>query len=240
MAKKSSILLVLTPEERNAAQTFVTRRLQAVDFAQLPQLPALVAALVNQIRHVQKGKDRFRGSSDRAGQIMAKLHDSALSGLAELLSECKRVIAAKTRELKEMKREQTDQKSGEGANGEAVESAAEVDAFLVPCPEEEEEQALGYIRDQVQKMHPSDIDKFRVACNELITWWDSEPGQMNGLMVNQFGDPRSPQGRLSIRQKREELRKTVFGPFKALFQELTVQYMKARQEAGKAQREQAP
>jgi hypothetical protein len=47
-----------------------------VDFAQLPQFPALVAALVNQIRHVQKGKDRFRGSSDRAGQIMAKLHDS--------------------------------------------------------------------------------------------------------------------------------------------------------------------
>ena len=225
MPKTSDLLLILKPEEKEAAQKFIERRLRTLDAAQLTQLQILSNAARQQIRRLQAGKERYRAVPNRAGQVMVKLYDSALSGLIRLVAECSRTTAAKQREQREkqqVRAAQQEDPEGIDAKGEGPDE--ETADFLLPCSAEEEAHALDFIREKAKKIDVSDLGRFRDAYQELVTWWESEKGQTDGLLVGQYGDVTSSKGRLSIRQKRESFRIEIFNPLKSLFQEIHSHY----------------
>ncbi len=169
--KESDILLVLTAEERKAAQDFVERRVHTLDVRELPQIQDLVTAVRQQIQRIQSSKDRYQGASDRYSGLMAKLCDSALSGLAGLVETCNRATGTKERELKEMRRAHaTGQAKGESAaQGETAGAAEEeLEAFVLPLSEEEEQHALDYIQERVKALNLPDLTGFRGGCQQLI------------------------------------------------------------------------
>ncbi len=238
MQKTANVLLILTPEEQQAVQDFIGRRLQTLDPDLLTHLQALTQIARQQIQRLQIGRNQYSSSSSRSAQIMAKLHDATVSGLSRLITEGQRTASAKARELK-AREEASRQSSGEEADGEGAEGQDQkLDDLLLPCTPEEEGYASSYIEEQVTGLRLPELKLFRDACHDLLTWWESERGQMDSLHFNQFGDINSAKGRVSIRQKREELRQEIFNPFKAFFQELNTRYQRTSREAASGARQQ--
>ncbi len=220
MKKLENMLLILSSEEQKEAEAYIPDRLRSLDVRRIPDLQTLAKNARQEIVRVNAVKERLKVKSDRSAKVMIKVSDSALSGLANLIAECNRASTSKQRELKEMQRA-----ANKGSDGESL----EVEGILRPSPEEEA-SAARYINEKIMELSLADLGSFRDACQGLLTWWDSERGQVEDLVLNQFGDVNRGEGRLAIRQKREELQKEILNPFKAFFKELNLHYHKLGKE----------
>ena len=227
MRNPAETLLILTPEEREASRRFIERRLCALDAERLPELQDLVGTARQQVKLIQRGKDRYRTTTSRSGRLMATLYDSALAGLTDLITKSARAAMVVERDLEERQSADDAQQSQDGLDTEA-------EALLLPCSAEEEAHALDYIRSKTLELNVQDLKQIRDATRDLMTWWDSERGQMESLLFHQFGNLNSASGRAAIRQKREGLRQKVFNPFRAFFQELNLYYQKMNKGAAEA------
>ncbi len=229
MRKPADALLILTPEERSAAQKFVEQRLRNLDAGQFAQLQALILMARQQIRRLQVEKENYRSNPSHPSQVMVKLYDSALSGLANLVLESNRASGAKQQKIKNLERENTSNQEGVGKEDKKS-AREEIEALLLPCTSEEEEHATSYVRQKLNDLQAPELKRCRIVCRELLTWWESDRGQMEGLALNQYGNVNTATGRTAIRQKRGEFEKQAFAPLKAFFQDLNIHYQKTNRE----------
>ena len=93
----------------------------------------------------------------------------------------------------------------------------------------EEDLAQEFIQ-QNKKSAVSDLLVFCEACQHLLTWWESDRGQVHGLMIEQHGDVNSAAGRMTIRKKRDWMNQRILQPFKEFYHALNVQHQKASKE----------
>lgn len=225
MQKTANVLLVLSAEERDAAQKFVQQRLKTLDSGSVDNVQSLIQMSRHQIRQLEKNKAVYARSFNRAGMIMVKLHDAALSGLNHLIQESSSAAVTIKQE--------TGAETGDSTPGSlpSDDEAKEIEAFLLPCALEDEEHATEYMKDKIQSIEIADLKRFRDASQELLSWWESERGQIDSLHLNQIGDINSPRGRLRIRQKRTEFQTDVINPFKTFFRDLNILYQRTSKEA---------
>jgi hypothetical protein len=220
MQKTSEVLLILSPEERNAAQKFVEQRIRTFDAEQATQIEELSRLTAQQIRRLQVDKRRIHSTSRQAAKITLKLYDVALSGLAYILSECKKSITHIERDLS----------NGQEESSDAPRPAEETENLALKTTLDEEDVALDYIRQRMEDLRASDLRVFRETCQHLITWWESDRGQVQGLMIEQHGDVITAAGRMAIRKRRDRMTQRVLQPFKEFYHELNVHYQKVSKE----------
>ncbi len=230
MQKTAQVLLVLSPEERAAAEEFVQKRLQTISAEHAPGLETLSKSASAHIRRLKVGKERYRRHPSRASQVMVKLYDAAISGMTRLAADC-RGAGGTTRiaDPGSQKPGPQDGDTAQAAEAEGTDALAE--ELVIVATAEEESGAAKHIQKRIEELSLTDLKSFRDACQGLLTWWDSERGQMEGLRLQQFGDVGSSKGRVIIRQKREEIRQDVLTPFKKFFQELNIHFQKASRKA---------
>jgi hypothetical protein len=233
MQKASDALLILSPEEREAAQAYIAKRLRSLDGDQAAQVQELIQCTKSQVHRLQADRERLRSGTTTAAQIMQKLTGAALSGLLNLVAECNRAAHAASAGG-----------AGVGPAAGTAEGAAEQEAdgdvdeelasFLFNGTPDEEEHAAAHIKERMDNLGLKELELFRDACRELLTWWESERGQSEGLHIEQFGDAQSANGRVAIRQKREELRQQILNPFKRFYQDVNARFQRSNRERGAA------
>jgi transcriptional regulator with XRE-family HTH domain len=228
-----AFLLFLNPEDRKKAQEYIAKRLGVLDPEELPLLGRLITDTKRTMSQVEAGRARFRGVANAYAKVVGRLYDESLVGFAQLLQVCNRTYASKERELKSLKRAEVASQDGrtEVAPLEERMSPEERQILLLEPTEEEEAAALDFIDKRVQAMEIPDLMAFREAIQRLITWWESAQGQMEGLMLSQFGHIHTVQGRRVIREKYEEMQQRVLNPFKTWFQTLNSVVLRKRKEA---------
>ena len=232
MQKASDALLILSPEEREAAQAYIAKRLRTLDGDQAAQVQELIQCTKSQVHRLQADRERLRSGTTTAAQIMQKLTGAALSGLLNLVAECNRAAhAASGGGGGAPATEETEGAAEQEADGEVDEELA---LFLLNGTPDEEEHAAAHIKERMDNLGLKELELFRDACRELLTWWESERGQSEGLHVEQFGDAQSANGRVAIRQKREELRQQVLNPFKRFYQDVNTRFQRSNRERGAA------
>lgn len=221
--KPSDLLVVVNPKERQEALVYIEDRLKTLHVRSLPRLQELVESARAHLAGLQQLRDRLAGGSSPAARVHQKLHDAAMSGTASIVSHCNRAVAAKVRQLKEMKRELVTQSGGSAVV--AGPTNEEIDAFLVACTEEEEAHALEVITKSAEELEVEELRRLRDACQKLIAWWESDAGQADGLRMNQYGNVNSAQGRVAIREARDRFHKEIFTPLRGLFRDLNALYL---------------
>lgn len=220
MQKNKDMLLILSAEERTAAKNFIARRLKTLDKDQLPQLQVLSQLSKQIVRRTQIDKSQYARNPSRAGQLLVKLHDAALVDLQALIKD----VEQTTYTL-----HQKSEKAGKTGQ-DAVEDQKAED-LVIMCDEEEVGHASDVLKERLEKLRVPELKIFRDSCQEVLRWWESERGQIESLHLDAFGDINSASGRLLIRQKREQMQKEVFNPFKAFFREMNTSYQRLSKEA---------
>ena len=109
-------------------------------------------------------------------------------------------------------------------------SAEETKKLALKTTLSDEELAQEFILQSMEKLRVSDLRVFREACQHLLTWWESDRGQVHGLMIEQHGDVNSAAGRMTIRKKRDWMNQRILQPFKEFYHALNVQHQKASKE----------
>jgi hypothetical protein len=226
MQKTSEMLLILTPEEKSAAQKFVEQRIRTFDAEHVDQIQELAKLSAHQIRRLQVDKRRIHSASRQAAKITMKLYDVALSGLSFIIGECKKSEARIEHSV-----------SGPAEDSTPEDSAEEAKKLALKTTLEEEDLALDYIKQSMEKLRVSDLRVFREACQHLLTWWESDRGQVHGLLIEQHGDVNTAAGRMVIRKKRERMGQRVLQPFKEFYHELNVHYQKTSKEMSTKKRQ---
>ena len=224
-------LLFLSPEERKKAQEYMTQRLNLLDPESLHAIGGLMAVTKRSMGLIETGRARFKGAPNTYAKVMGRLYDEALIGYAQLLQQCNRAFAAKERELKDIQRGKAASAAAKKEDLSRLEEQSmpdELRGLLLRPSEDEVASALDHIQKRVQEMEMEDLSFLRDSTQRLLTWWESPQGQTEGLMVSQFGEIGSVQGRRVIRQKYEEMQQEVLSPFKAWFQNLNTLYMRKR------------
>lgn len=228
MQKNTDILLILSAEERATAKTFIARRLKTLDKDQLSQLQVLSQLSKQIVRRIQMDKSQYARNASRAGQLLAKLHDAALVDLQAMVKDIDQTAYT------------LHQKAEEDNKGdEEKESDQEIEDLIVVCDDEEVAHAAGVLKDRVDKLRVPELKIFRDTCQEMLSWWESEGGQVESLHLNELGNIHSASGRLAIRQKRDQMQKEVFNPFKSFFREINTAYQRTSKEAADKARTQA-
>lgn len=231
MQKSKNVLLMLTAEERENVQGFIQRRLKTLDTTQINDLQALSQMSKQFVRRWQLDKNQYVRSSTRAGKLMVKLHDVALLDLQNLIKGLDKT----THELNI--KAQKDQKDGKQDKKSDIDQKTE--DLIMTFDDEELQHASDYIKDRVNDLRTPDLKTFRDACQEIITWWESERGQVESLHMDQVGNINTGSGRLAIRQKRDEYQESVFNPLKTFFREINTSYQRAAKESADKARIQA-
>jgi hypothetical protein len=224
--KPSDLLVIVNPQERQAAQGFIDDRLKALHVTELPRLQELVQVGRAHLNGLQRMKDKLGEGGGPAARVLTKLFDAAMTGTASVVSECNRAAAANVRLLKEMKRELAGQ-SEDGVPKQTDDGGPtneEIDAFLIPCTDEEEAHALQELTDRAKALESGDLRRLRDACQELVSWWESEGGQGQSLLMNQYGNVNSSQGRIAIRGVRDDFQKEVFPHLRSFFRDLNTRF----------------
>jgi len=231
MQKVSDSLLILSPEEREAAQKYIGQRLRSLDADQASQIQELIQCAKRQAQHLQADRERLRSGTTTAAKIMQKLTVAALSGLSSLVAECNRAVHVAAGVKTGPVGGATEPAGGTtgpaggmaGAAEDATVSGAETETdealavFLLNSTPDEDAHAASHIEGRLDGLDLNGLELFRDACREQLTWWESERGQTEGLHIEQYGDPRSAAGRVTIRQKRDELGQRVLNPFKKFY-----------------------
>ena len=222
MQKSKEVLLILSGEERNAAKTFVSRRLKTLDTEQLSQLQILSQLSKQIVRRIHIDKSQFARDPSRTGKLLTKLHEAALSDFQMIVKE----IEQTAYEL-----HQKVQKAQKGKDGKNSDHDQKVDDLLITCDEEELAHASGVLKDKIEQLRVPELKLFRDACQEMLSWWESERGQIESLHLDQLGNIHAASGRLAIRQKREQMQKEIFNPFKSFFREINTSYQRSSKDA---------
>lgn len=226
-----AFLLFLSSEEKKKAQDFISQRLGAMGAEDLEAITCLILDARKAMSQVEAGRARFRGATNNYAKIMARLYDESLVGFAQLLQWSNRAQTAKEREAKNAQRSGFASEAAEARSSlEGQLSCEDRRAFLLEPTEEEENDALAFIQQRVQEIEFNELSVFRDSTQQLLTWWDSTQGQMEGLMLDQFGSINSVQGRRIIRERHEEMKQQTLNPFKAWFQNLNTLYLRKRKE----------
>ena len=227
--QKKNVLLILTADEKKEARNFLKRRLKTLDAEQASQVQMLSQMARQITRRLQMSRSQYMRSNTRAGKLFTKLHDAALADLQSLIADMDQTT------------ERLQQKAApeQSAQGAKTEQDQKVDDLIVTCDEDELAHAADMINGKLEELRLPELKSFRDACQEILTWWDSERGQVDSLHMDKVGNINSAAGRLAIRQKRDEFQKTVLNPFKAFFQDLNMSYQRAAKEATSKARQRA-
>ncbi len=236
MRKPSDALLILTPEERDAALSFIQRRLRTSEGEQAPLVRDLGNSARQQIRRLQAARARFQAAESKPAQVMLKIYDSALIGLAGLVAECSRASGDAATTAVKPDGVPSTPKAPDDRSGIEDESAEELADFLLIATPDEERNAESYIEERVECLSQERLGSFRDACRELLEWWESERGQAAGLVFEQYGSSRSESGRLAIRLKRESLRLEALNPLKRFYQEVKMRHQRSARNQRKPKR----
>lgn len=221
MQKNKNILLILSAEEREEAKRFIKRRFKTLDAEQLSQLQILSQLAKQIVRRTQIDKSQYARNASRAGKLLTKLHEAALVDLQAMLKD----IDQSAYDL-----HQKAQKKANAENGDAdVDQKAE--DLLIQCDDEEIKHAAGLLKDRIEGLRVPELKIFRDSCQEILSWWESERGQIESLHLDQLGNINSASGRLAIRQKRDQLQRDIFNPFKTFFREINTTYQRSSKDA---------
>lgn len=224
MPKPQDLLLILSSEERDAAEEFIQRRLKILDSDSMTDLEAVSTVARGVLDMVGKNSARLDPRS-RTGQMMAKIYRNAQEGLAHLIRECNLAISKK----------QKDTDAAEGNN--EGDEAPDLDGLMVEADSEDEEYALSMIESAISDMETAQIRELRDSTEELLTWWQTDGGMHDSLHINQWGDVNTANGRMAIRKIREEYQQEEIGPFRQFFQTVNLVYQKKNQEIQRQMRQ---
>jgi hypothetical protein len=223
MQKTQELLLILTNEEREAAENFIQRKLKFLDSDALTDLELVGSTARSVLSQTQQDAGRFDTTS-RAGKVLARIYANAQEGLAHLIRECNLAVSQKKREIPE---------TGEEAEGKS----ADLEGLTIQVDEEEEDHAWSVIESSIAEMDTPQIRELRDATEELLGWWQTDGGMHESLHINQWGDVNQANGRIAIRKVREEHQLQEIGPFRAFFQTVNLIYQKKNQEIQNAARQ---
>ena len=109
-------------------------------------------------------------------------------------------------------------------------SAEETKKLALKTTLSDEDLAQEFIQQSMEKLRVSDLRVFREACQHLLTWWESDRGQVHSLMIEQHGDVNSSAGRMAIRKNRDRMNQRILQPFKEFYHALKVQLPESQQE----------
>ena len=232
MQKTANILLILSAEERQETEKFITRCLKTLDPERVADLQSLTQLGKQQVRRLQLDKSHHARSTNRTSQLMAKLHDTALAGMNGLIKETNQ---AGINIQQKMLKKQKDKANGSESDAETQ----KLDELILTVDPDEMRHAADFVQDKLADLRVPELKVFRDACQEMLTWWESDKGQIDSLHLDQHGNVNTAAGRLTIRQKRDELQKEIFNPFKTFFRELNITFQRAFKEASDKARQMA-
>jgi hypothetical protein len=211
-------LLILSADEREKSKSFMKRRFKTLDPELLSQLQILSQLTKQIVRRTQIDKSQSARNPSRAGKLLTKLHEAALIDLQTMIKD----MDQSAYEL-----DQKVQKQANAKNGEQIDSEQKEEELLILCSEEETKHAAGILKDKIENLRIPELKAFRDSCQVLLSWWESEGGQIESLHLGQLGNINSASGRLAIRQKRDQLQRAIFNPFKTFFREINTAYQRS-------------
>ena len=223
MQKSNNVLLMLNAEEKESAQNFIKLRLKTLDTEHLSELTALSQMAKVFIRRWQLEKGQYTRSPSRSSKLLVKLHELALADMQNLIKELEQKIYALNNKIQEASKDSKDT-----AQSDDEQKAEEL---IVSYEAEELEHASEFIKEKMTKLRIPEIKVFRDSCQEIITWWESERGQIESLHMDQVGNVNTAAGRLAIRQQRDTYQDSVLNPLKTFFREVNTIYQRASKEA---------
>lgn len=223
MQKNKNILLILSAEERAEAKSFMARRLKTMNPDQLSELQILSQLSKQLVRRLQIDRGQYARNPSRAGKLLTKLHEAALAEMQTMIKDLDQTVYTLNQKA------QKAAKIKAGGSEAVMEQKAE--DLLVTCDEEEVKHANGVLNDRIEQLRVPELKLFRDTCQEMLSWWESERGQIESLHLDQLGNINSASGRLAIRQKREQLQREIFNPFKTFFREINTTYQRSSKEA---------
>ena len=150
---------------------------------------------------------------------MVKLHDAALVDFQKVIKDLEQTAY------------QINVKIQKAQQGETSENDQKIEDLIVKCNDDEIKHARTFMNDKILKLRLPELKIFRDTCQDLLTWWENERGQIESLHLDQAGNINSATGRLAIRQKRETFQKAVLNPFKDLFRDLNTIYQRLAKES---------
>ena len=225
MLKTEDLLLILSPEERDAAEEFVQRRLKLLDASSLPELEQIGKTARVALEQVGQDIDRL-DSSSKTGKLMIRIYQSAQQGLAHLIRSCGLAASQMKKEAPPPSEEAT------------IDEEADLDELIIEIDPEDEEYALSMIESSITDLDTARIRELRNATEELLTWWQTEGGMHESLHIDQWGDVNTSRGRMEIRKVREENQRSEIDPFRAFFQKINLISQKNTQEVRRQMRRQ--
>lgn len=231
MKNLEDLLLVLSTEEREGAEEFILRKLKLLDETQVGNLEMVSASARASLEHIRAERGQLDASS-KAGKVMARIYNSALTGYARLITECNRTIGA------------TSIPAPPSAVADGDDETGDLDVDLgdlaIDYTAEDEEHARQVIQSTLQEVDRDQLKDLRDACEQLGRWWQSDGGLQSSLHVHQYGDVNSGIGRMAIRKAREEMEEKVMSPLRGFFETVDLLYQKKNQAHAEKQRRQRP
>jgi len=222
MQKNQDILLALSAEDRQAAKNFMARRLKTLDKEQLSDLQVLTQLSKQIIRRTQIDKGQYARDDSRMGKLLTKLHEAALADLQVLVKNLEQTsYAVHQKALKDEKKK----------SGQMTQDDQKAEDLMIICDEKEVQYAKDVLNDRIESLRVPELKLFRDTCQEILSWWESERGQIESLHLNELGNINSASGRLAIRQQREKMQRDIFNPFKAFFRQINTSYQRTSKDA---------
>jgi hypothetical protein len=140
-----------------------------------------------------------------------------------LVRYCNLVASQKKREVSE-----SDSKSEASAGGAST--------LIIETEPEDEVHTWSVIESSLAEMTPADIRELRDACEEILSWWQTEGGMQKSLHINQWNEVNTANGRLAIRKAREDFQAEEIAPSLGFYQTVNLIYQKKNQEVKRIQR----
>ncbi len=222
MKNPQELLLILSQEEREAAEDFLRRRLKFLGPDKVPDIEKLAGSARSSLEQVRETRNRLNPSS-KAGKLMTRIYDSALTGYALLVKECNLTVSNL------QKAEPSEAPDGDTKDGEVI-AGSPLGNLEIEASPEDEQRALDIVSSTLEELDLATTKTLRDACESLLKWWQSDQGQQASLHVNQYGDLNTANGRMAIRKARDDLQQDVLVPFRSFFQDVNLAYQKKNQE----------
>ena len=224
MQKTQELLLILSAEERDAAENFIRRKLNLLDADSLTELEGVEASGRAVLEQIRKNSSKINARS-RAGKMLTRIYSSALEGFENLIRECDRAISQKKKDI-----------SPKSVDEESNDLEPVLDKLMIEINSEDEEHAGSVIDTAIAEMDLVQMRELRDSAEELLAWWQTDSGLHESLHIDQWGDVNTAIGRMAIRKTRDEFQKEEILPFRSFFQIINVIYQKKNQETQRASR----
>ena len=228
MDNLKEILLILTQEERDAAEEFVQRRMKLLGPERISDIQDLGSSARSSLKQIRDIRGRLNLSS-KAGKLLARIFDTALGGYAQLVQDCN--LAASPLQKADAPKPSEGEASEE--DGDSTSPLGDLGIETTPI---DERNALDILESTLAELDVLAVKDVRDACETLLKWWQSDHGQQESLHVNQYGDLNTGNGRMAIRKAWDELQQETLMPFLGFFQNVNLTYQKKNQERTLQQR----